>query len=51
MVRQKRYRELIPMTFEQYLDEPVDVIEWVLQIDAIQQDIQREAAERASRSR
>lgn len=49
MQRQKRYRQLIPMTYQAYLDEPVDVIEWTLQIDAIEQDVQRQEAERASR--
>lgn len=52
MQRQKRYRQLIPMTYEEFLDEPVDVIEWTLQIDAIEQDVQRAEAERnAARGR
>lgn len=38
MLREKRYRELIPMTHEQYLDEPWDVIEWTLRIDNMQRE-------------
>lgn len=32
MDREYRYRRLIPMSHEQYLDEPWDVIEWTLRL-------------------
>jgi hypothetical protein len=35
MDKQYRYRKLIPMTWEQYLDEPLDVVDWTLHIAAI----------------
>lgn len=31
------YRKLIPMTHEQYLDEPKDTIEWMIRIDGLYQ--------------
>jgi hypothetical protein len=36
MERMYKYRRIVPLTYEQYLDEPHDVIEWTLRIDALQ---------------
>jgi hypothetical protein len=33
-----RYRRLYPMTVEQYLDEPLDDIEWALRIAELHND-------------
>jgi hypothetical protein len=38
MDRAYRYRRIVPMTYEQYLDEPVDVIEWTLRIHALDEE-------------
>lgn len=32
MDREYRYRRLFPMSDDEYLDEPVEVVEWMLQI-------------------
>lgn len=34
MDRQYLYRRLIPMTYDEYLDEPGDVVEWTLRMAA-----------------
>lgn len=36
--RMYRYRRLFPMTVDEYLDEPWDVIEWSLRISEIRGD-------------
>ena len=46
MERQLKYRELIPMTYEQYLDEPWDVIEWTLQIHELRAEAHAAAQRR-----
>lgn len=39
MDRQRRYRKLIPMTWDEYLDEPQDVVEWTLRIEKLESDV------------
>lgn len=40
--REYRFRRLVPMSHEQYLDEPVGVVEWTLQFAGMDAEIEAE---------
>lgn len=42
MDRQLTYRELVPMTWDQYLNEPVEVVEWTIRIANMRAELQNE---------
>jgi len=37
-----RYRKLVPMSHETYLDEPVEAIEWTLRMDNLKIEVENE---------
>lgn len=46
MDREYRYRRLFPISHDEYLDEPWDVIEWSLRISELRGDFPWQAKQR-----
>lgn len=47
--REYRYRSMFGLTHEQYLDEPVEAIEWLLRVDLVRKAHEQKQQEDAQR--